>query len=121
MMLRPIYCDNCGKSGSFPFRINWEYDDSRCDKCSQYKGKYLEYNLCSSKCMKEWVLKFVGHKHIWKEHPVMLGAYGEKGKEKIMKRCNVCNLDKEFKASKKDIRESQKTIKEILEQQNADK
>lgn len=118
IILKAIECDNCNKNKRLPFTLDWEYNDTHCDKCGRYKEQSIRYHFCSSNCLKEWTLKFVGHKHEWKPHSYLFGVYEDDGEWRITKTCRLCKTDKEFKATKKDIKEKQQTWKEY---QNANK
>ena len=58
-----LKCDVCGKTGDFPFTINWNYE-RKCKDCLTWRTK--TYNFCSDKCMFKFAERFVGHKHDWK-------------------------------------------------------
>lgn len=100
-MLTIIGCSECGKSGGFSYKLQWEYMRKTCDKCQETTVTNKKYYLCDNKCLSLFVKKLSFHKHNWKPHPY-LGVLYVKGKPtRKWQVCGICNIIRDIGVEKK--------------------
>lgn len=116
-MLTKVTCTECGGNlKGTPFFLEWEYDCSHCDTCGNDNIKTVSYHFCSSKCLKDFVNKFHEHKHEWLVDERITGVITDsKTREQtVLKKCDICKIVEQRKATKQDIKDWQKSINEYF-------